>query len=148
MRQVSSILAVLVVAVPLAACVSRPESGFLSPVAENAIGARRRTRRTWRHGTREVGAATIEASSGGHPALPAGAVRPTAVLIPVEAYTSRAIAQGNRLAVAFYPRRLPTRCDWATWKPSIRSSPWIRDAPHSAFSLLIRWMRSRRLISL
>jgi hypothetical protein len=27
--------------------------------------------------------------------------------------------------------------DWATWKPSIRSSPWIRDAPHNEFSLLI-----------
>src|SRR5438270_12377411 len=24
--------------------------------------------------------------------------------------------------------------DWATAKPSIRSSPWIRDAPHSGFS--------------
>src|SRR5271169_6268026 len=34
--------------------------------------------------------------------------------------------------------------DWATSKPSFRSSPWIRDAPHSGFSLLIRWMRSRR----
>jgi len=28
--------------------------------------------------------------------------------------------------------------DWATSKPSIRSSPWIRDAPHCWFSLLIR----------
>src|SRR4029453_11199026 len=27
---------------------------------------------------------------------------------------------------------------------SIKSSPWIRDAPHRAFSLLIRWIRSRR----
>ena len=43
MRQVSSILAALVVAVPLAACASRPESGFLSPVAENAIGASNHT---------------------------------------------------------------------------------------------------------
>jgi hypothetical protein len=34
--------------------------------------------------------------------------------------------------------------DWATSNPSIRSSPWIRDAPHCGFSLLIRWMRSRR----
>jgi hypothetical protein len=34
--------------------------------------------------------------------------------------------------------------DWATSKPSIRSSPWIRDAPHSGFSLLIRRIRSRR----
>src|ERR1035437_10000203 len=34
--------------------------------------------------------------------------------------------------------------DWATSNPSISSSPWIRDAPHSRFSLLIRWMRSRR----
>jgi hypothetical protein len=34
--------------------------------------------------------------------------------------------------------------DWATSKPSIRSSPWIRAAPHSRFSLLIRRMRSRR----
>ena len=33
---------------------------------------------------------------------------------------------------------------WATSKPSIRSSPWIRDAPHFGFSLLIRRMRSRR----
>ena len=33
--------------------------------------------------------------------------------------------------------------DWATSKPSISSSPWIRDAPHLWFSLLIRRMRSR-----
>src|SRR5271156_1783678 len=33
--------------------------------------------------------------------------------------------------------------DWATSNPSIRSSPWIRGAPHSGFSLLIRRMRSR-----
>jgi esterase/lipase superfamily enzyme len=32
-------LAVLMVAAPLAACASRPESGFLSPVSERAIGA-------------------------------------------------------------------------------------------------------------
>jgi esterase/lipase superfamily enzyme len=42
-RQVPSILALLVVAVPLAACASRPESGFLSPVADNAIGASNHT---------------------------------------------------------------------------------------------------------
>jgi hypothetical protein len=35
-------------------------------------------------GTREVGAATIEVSSSGHPAVPPGAVRRTAVLITVE----------------------------------------------------------------
>ena len=34
--------------------------------------------------------------------------------------------------------------DWATSNPSIRSSPWILDAPHRGFSLLIRRMRSRR----
>ena len=34
--------------------------------------------------------------------------------------------------------------DWATSKPSISNSPWIRDAPHRGFSLLIRWIRSRR----
>jgi hypothetical protein len=34
--------------------------------------------------------------------------------------------------------------DWATSKPSISNSPWIRDASHSAFSLLIRRIRSRR----
>ena len=39
MRPVPSILAVLVVAVPLAACASRPETGFLSPIAANAPGA-------------------------------------------------------------------------------------------------------------
>ena len=33
--------------------------------------------------------------------------------------------------------------DWATSNPSIRSSPWILDAPHSGFSWLIRRMRSR-----
>jgi len=31
--------------------------------------------------------------------------------------------------------------DWATAKPSISSSPWIRDAPHLGLSLLIRRMR-------
>jgi esterase/lipase superfamily enzyme len=39
MKQAPFILAVLVVAVPLAACATRPESGFLSPVAENVTGA-------------------------------------------------------------------------------------------------------------
>lgn len=39
MRPIPSILAVLVVAVPLVACATRPESGFLSPVAENVTGA-------------------------------------------------------------------------------------------------------------
>ena len=33
--------------------------------------------------------------------------------------------------------------DWATSNPSISSSPWIRGAPQSGFSLLIRRMRSR-----
>ena len=28
--------------------------------------------------------------------------------------------------------------DWATSNPSIKSSPWILDAPHSGFSSLIR----------
>ena len=36
-----------------------------------------------------------------------------------------------------------SRSDRATSNPSIRSSPWILDAPHSGFSLLIRRMRSR-----
>ena len=43
MRQVPSLLAVLVVAVLLAACASRPENGFLSPIAENATGASNHT---------------------------------------------------------------------------------------------------------
>jgi hypothetical protein len=33
--------------------------------------------------------------------------------------------------------------DSAISKPSFRSSPWMRGAPHNGFSLLIRWMRSR-----
>ena len=33
--------------------------------------------------------------------------------------------------------------DWATTNPSISNSPWIRGAPQSGFSLLIRPMRSR-----
>ena len=33
--------------------------------------------------------------------------------------------------------------DWATSNPSISNSPWIRGAPQSGFSLLIRRMRSR-----
>ena len=43
MRQVPSKLALLVVAVALAACASRPESGFLSPVAEDVTGASNHT---------------------------------------------------------------------------------------------------------
>jgi esterase/lipase superfamily enzyme len=39
LRRPGSALAVLIVAAPLVACASRPESGFLSPVAENAAGA-------------------------------------------------------------------------------------------------------------
>ena len=34
--------------------------------------------------------------------------------------------------------------DWATSKPSINSSPWIRDAPHNGLFRLIRWISSRR----
>jgi hypothetical protein len=34
--------------------------------------------------------------------------------------------------------------DCATSNPSISSSPWIRGAPHSGFSWLMRRMRSRR----
>jgi esterase/lipase superfamily enzyme len=39
LRRPLSILAILIVAAPLVACASRPESGFLSPVAEIAAGA-------------------------------------------------------------------------------------------------------------
>jgi esterase/lipase superfamily enzyme len=38
-----AMVSVLVVAVPLTTCASRPESGFLSPVAESAIGASNHT---------------------------------------------------------------------------------------------------------
>jgi hypothetical protein len=31
----------------------------------------------------------------------------------------------------------------ATWKPSMRSSPWIRGAPHVGFSNAMRLTRSR-----
>ncbi len=34
--------------------------------------------------------------------------------------------------------------DWATSKPSINSSPWMRGAPHRGFSRLIRRIRSRK----
>jgi esterase/lipase superfamily enzyme len=43
LRQLPSILAVLIVAAHLAACASRPESGFLRPLAGNAIGASNHT---------------------------------------------------------------------------------------------------------
>jgi esterase/lipase superfamily enzyme len=43
MRQSPSILAVLIVAAHLAACAPRPESGFLRPLAGNAIGASNHT---------------------------------------------------------------------------------------------------------
>ena len=33
--------------------------------------------------------------------------------------------------------------DLARSKPSLSNSPWIRGAPHSGFSLLIRRIRSR-----
>src|SRR5258706_15304205 len=39
------------------------------------------------------------------------------------------------------PRRLTmylATLDWATSNPSLRSSPWIRGAPQSGFSMLIR----------
>ncbi len=39
LRRPLSICAVLIIAAPLLACASRPESGFLSPVAESAAGA-------------------------------------------------------------------------------------------------------------
>src|SRR5260370_21718849 len=39
LRRPLSILGVLIVAAPLVACASRPESGFLSPVAESVTGA-------------------------------------------------------------------------------------------------------------
>ncbi len=38
-QPLSIFFAVLIVAAPLVACASRPESGFLSPVAESAVGA-------------------------------------------------------------------------------------------------------------
>src|SRR5438034_8033578 len=34
--------------------------------------------------------------------------------------------------------------DSAISNPSLSSSPWMRGAPHNGFSLLIRWMSSRR----
>jgi len=43
LRKLPSLLTVLSVAVPLAACAIRPESGFLSPVAANATGAMNHT---------------------------------------------------------------------------------------------------------
>jgi hypothetical protein len=33
--------------------------------------------------------------------------------------------------------------DSAIWKPSFSNSPWMRGAPHSGFSVLIRRMSSR-----
>src|SRR6266702_8896062 len=34
--------------------------------------------------------------------------------------------------------------DWATSKPSLSSSPWMRGAPHNGFSALIRRINARR----
>lgn len=42
----------------------------------------------------------------------------------------------------FFAKIIPERC--ATSKPSIKSSPWIRDAPHSGLYWLIRRTRSRK----
>jgi hypothetical protein len=38
--------------------------------------------------------------------------------------------------------------DWATSNPSISNSPWIRDAPQSGFSLLIRRISKSTINSL
>ena len=38
--------------------------------------------------------------------------------------------------------------DWATSKPSLSSSPWMRGAPHSGFSTLIRRISARRSASI
>jgi hypothetical protein len=33
--------------------------------------------------------------------------------------------------------------DWVTSNPSLSSSPWMRGAPHSGFSMLIRRIKAR-----
>src|SRR5882762_7843454 len=38
--------------------------------------------------------------------------------------------------------------DWATSKPSLSSSPWMRGAPHSGLSALIRRISARRSASI
>ena len=43
---------------------------------------------------------------------------------------------------------VPCTVDWATSKPSFRSSPWICGAPQSGFSKLILRIRSRRSLSI
>ena len=49
------------------------------------------------------------------------------------------------------PRRLTmylATLDWATSNPSLRSSPWMRGAPQSGFSMLIRRISARRSVSI
>src|SRR5262245_31029017 len=38
--------------------------------------------------------------------------------------------------------------DCATANPSLSNSPWIRGAPHSGFSMLIRRIKARRSVSI
>jgi hypothetical protein len=49
------------------------------------------------------------------------------------------------------PRRLTmylATLDWATSNPSLSSSPWMRGAPQSGFSMLIRRINRRRSVSI
>src|SRR6478672_7602033 len=61
------------------------------------------------------------------------------------------VMQEGRHPVEGGPHRLTilfATLDWATSKPSLSSSPWIRGAPHSGLSTLIRRISARSSASI
>ena len=99
----TSILAILVVALILAACASRPESGFLSPVGEYAIGASNHT--------------LLVATTRARDARPG-------TLFNGERGSS---LQYARVTVSIPPTHVPDKIEWPPTHPAIRRRFVVRD---------------------
>jgi hypothetical protein len=129
----------------LARDVVRPHAGF------DAGQARRQVRKTCGNPTRETFSRRTIAPFSSRPII-------CSVFLPVSIPMVRATEVVALLGMAYssscssmpptdsafrwgreHGRSIPFETvDWATSKPSIRSSLWIRDAPQFGFSLLIR----------
>jgi hypothetical protein len=61
------------------------------------------------------------------------------------------VTQKGAPSLAWWPASLDmylATLDCATSNPSLSSSPWMRGAPHSGFSTLIRRINTRRFVSI